>query len=91
MSFSFGFSGDDIDDDVEGEDQDALAKEMSTHTISDGEHLSVPVFQPKRHSLEELVSFYSSLIVDLENKSSIPVFIRPASCVLLHVFFLTAL
>jgi hypothetical protein len=91
MSFSFGFSGDDIDDDVEAEDQDALAKGMSTHTISDGEHLSVPVLQPKRHSLEELVSFYSSLSVDLEDKSSIPVFIRPALCVLLHVFFLTAL
>ncbi|EXJ57177.1 hypothetical protein A1O7_07524 [Cladophialophora yegresii CBS 114405] len=56
MSFSFGFSGEDIEDDGEVQEQDALAKGMSTHTISDGELSGVPVLLPKRHSLEELLA-----------------------------------
>ncbi|KIW65765.1 hypothetical protein PV04_07992 [Phialophora macrospora] len=65
MSFSFGFSGDDIEDEDggEAEEQDTLAKGMSAHTISDGEQqLIVPVLQPKRHSLEELLAFLPSQI-----------------------------
>ncbi|ETI25788.1 hypothetical protein G647_02562 [Cladophialophora carrionii CBS 160.54] len=63
MSFSFGFSGEDIEDDGEIQEQDALAKGMSVHTVSDGEPTSsVPVLLPKRHSLEELLASLPSQI-----------------------------
>ncbi|OCT54135.1 hypothetical protein CLCR_00179 [Cladophialophora carrionii] len=76
MSFSFSFSGEDIEDDGEIQEQDALAKGMSVHTISDGEPTSsVPVLLPKRHSLEELLASlpsqisYNSLSVSPQSSS----------------------
>ena len=57
MSFSFGFDGDDIEADGEGEEQDALTNHISGYTISDTDEKSLMYgTQPKRHTLEELVS-----------------------------------
>ena len=53
MSFSFGFSGDDIEDD--GEDE--LVDDMSKHQIS--EHAKsnvVATLEPKKHTFQEMVS-----------------------------------
>jgi hypothetical protein len=55
MSFSFGFSGDDIEDE-ETEQPDGLAKDLSKTTISEPEQPETHIMRPKRHSLEELVS-----------------------------------
>ena len=52
MSFSFGFNGDDIED----EGQEDLAQDMSKTTISPSEDSNIHALPPKRHSLEELVS-----------------------------------
>ncbi|EHY53968.1 hypothetical protein HRR83_004614 [Exophiala dermatitidis] len=71
MSFSFGFSGDDIEDDGEtepqhdcGGDAHALVKDMTKHSISDAEN-EVPrpkTIEPKRHSLAELLESLPSQI-----------------------------
>jgi hypothetical protein len=57
MFFSFGFSGDDIDQEAKDVEDAALVQDLSEHTInepsdSSGRH-GVP---PKRHTIEELVS-----------------------------------
>lgn len=57
MSFSFGFSGDDIDDGGQVHDEDTLADDMSKHNLSDMDQDGSLAIPPKRHSLEELVSF----------------------------------
>lgn len=59
MSFSFGFGGDDIDDDGENEEQTGLVHEMVKHSIS--ETTTHPSIEPITHTLRELVSFRSSL------------------------------
>lgn len=56
MSFAFGFSGDDIEDDGE----EGLSTEMSKHTISEGGGLDVASIQPKVHSLEDLVRLFAA-------------------------------
>jgi protein-histidine N-methyltransferase len=50
MSFSFGFSGDDIDADDEDE---SLSKDLAKCSIAD----KPPPFPAKRHDLKDLVSF----------------------------------
>ncbi len=55
MSFSFGFNGDDIEDDENPEEQDALVGQISDYTISDAEGKHTATLPPQRHSLEELV------------------------------------
>lgn len=53
MSFSFGFSGDDIEDDGE----DGLVDDMVKHQISEQPTSAVvATLQPKRHSFKDLVS-----------------------------------
>ncbi|KAL2436794.1 hypothetical protein ABEF95_014163 [Exophiala dermatitidis] len=71
MSFSFGFSGDDIEDDGEtepqhnvGGDAHALVTDMTKHSISDADS-EVPrpqTIEPKRHSLAELLESLPSQI-----------------------------
>jgi hypothetical protein len=60
MSFSFGFSGDDIeDDDGDVPDADtALATDMSRQAISDADHANVTAVPPRRHTFDELVSWH---------------------------------
>lgn len=58
MSFSFGFSGDDIEDDGQNEEQaGGPVNEMLKHSIS--EHTAAPfqTIEPNVHTLRELVSF----------------------------------
>lgn len=54
MSFSFGFSGDDIEDDGDNESQGGLVDEMVKHSIS--ESTASHTIEPNTHSLRELVS-----------------------------------
>ncbi|EXJ88171.1 hypothetical protein A1O1_05099 [Capronia coronata CBS 617.96] len=63
MSFSFGFSGDDIEDDG-GETQiaETLSREMSKHNISNINLEKSHVIEPKRHALEDLLSSLPSQI-----------------------------
>ena len=57
MSFAFGFSGDDIEDEGFEEQDAALANDLSKTSISGLEEDShAQTVQPKRHSLQELVS-----------------------------------
>ena len=59
MSFSFGFSGDDIDPDVEEQDQSEIHGTEGAHTVP----LEAPMVQAKSHELGELVgkkSYYAS-------------------------------
>jgi hypothetical protein len=59
MSFTFGFNGDDIEDDEKNheEQDDALVGQISDYTISDQnlESKHTATLPPQRHSLEELV------------------------------------
>jgi hypothetical protein len=59
MSFTFGFNGDDIEDDGKNhqEQDDALVGQISDYTISDQDPESkhAATLPPQRHSLEELV------------------------------------
>ncbi|KIW47631.1 uncharacterized protein PV06_00310 [Exophiala oligosperma] len=63
MSFSFGFGGDDIEDD-EGnqEGQVALTGKISSCTITDKVASQAQTILPKRHSLEDLLSSIPSQI-----------------------------
>ncbi|KIV89870.1 hypothetical protein PV10_07238 [Exophiala mesophila] len=74
MSFSFGFSGDDIEDDGE----DGLVDDMSKHQIS--EHATsnvIATLQPKKHALQEmLLSIPSQLSY---NTLRIPIPLPPSS------------
>lgn len=49
MSFAFGFSGDDIEN--ESDNDDSLVQQVENYSID-----ATPLIQPKRHSLQELVS-----------------------------------
>ncbi|KIW92092.1 uncharacterized protein Z519_07076 [Cladophialophora bantiana CBS 173.52] len=67
MSFSFGFSGDDIEDDgEEAQEHEALASRLSEYTLSDPGKKSPPhsiiAVHPERHSLEELLASLPSQI-----------------------------
>jgi DNA integrity scanning protein DisA with diadenylate cyclase activity len=57
MSFSFGFSGDDIDNDAEDAEHTKQVNDMSKQNIKEPTEIAssygVP---PKKHTLEELVS-----------------------------------
>ena len=55
MSFSFGFSGDDIEDE-EGDENDTIANSLSKTTLSESEQAGYQGMPPRRHTLEELVS-----------------------------------
>lgn len=68
MSFSFGFSGDDIENDGE---QDDLADEMSKHAISESQMSSVDSIEAKAHSLQELVSLNIVQEVSKASKMSV--------------------
>lgn len=61
MSFSFGFTGDDIEDDGPNEDQAGLVNEMLKHSISEPAAPTPQTIEPSIHTLRELVSFYSLL------------------------------
>lgn len=62
MSFSFSFSGDDIEDEFEPdvEEHEVLANNLSEVSISESK-LNTHVHPPKNHSFEELVSSTSAL------------------------------
>ncbi|KAK5052594.1 hypothetical protein LTR84_002459 [Exophiala bonariae] len=60
MSFSFGFSGDDIEDDSGSEEQAGLVDEMVKHSIS--ESTTSHSIKPKTHSLRELLQHIPSQI-----------------------------
>ncbi|EXJ74249.1 uncharacterized protein A1O5_02545 [Cladophialophora psammophila CBS 110553] len=67
MSFSFGFSGDDIEDDgEEAQEHEALASRISEYTLSDPGKSSPPhsniTVHPERHLLEELLASLPSQI-----------------------------
>ncbi|KAK5549993.1 hypothetical protein LTR23_000285 [Exophiala sp. CCFEE 6169] len=66
MSFTFGFNGDDIEDDEQNheEQDDALVGQISDYTISDQdlESKHSATLPPQRHSLEELLSSLPSQI-----------------------------
>jgi hypothetical protein len=57
MSFSFGFSGDDIEDDGQNEEQAGLVNEMLKHSISEHAAPTSETIEPRIHTLRELVSF----------------------------------
>lgn len=57
MSFAFGFSGDDIEEDEEdSHEQDVLAGKVSKYTISDPDHQHTKTIPPRWHAFEDLVS-----------------------------------
>ena len=56
MSFSFGFSGDDIEIDEHGEEQDTGGHRAFRGSIAENGNLKTNIVAPKRHTLEELVS-----------------------------------
>ncbi|KIW16960.1 hypothetical protein PV08_04151 [Exophiala spinifera] len=63
MSFSFGFAGDDIeDDDADQQDQVSLTGKISSCTINDKDALQPQTLAPKRHSFEDLLSSLPSQI-----------------------------
>ncbi|KAJ9615629.1 hypothetical protein H2200_001704 [Cladophialophora chaetospira] len=62
MSFSFGFSGDDIDDEGQDDDHGDLAHEISKTRISDLEQSNTRVLPPKRHSFKDLLASLPSQI-----------------------------
>ncbi|KIY03342.1 uncharacterized protein Z520_00033 [Fonsecaea multimorphosa CBS 102226] len=63
MSFSFGFSGDDIEGEGDATEHEALTSQISQYTLSDSvkspAHIAV---QPERHSLGELLASLPSQI-----------------------------
>lgn len=67
MSFTFGFSGDDIEDGQENEkgneNSDTLPDELSKWRISDSKQNLTHTIPPQRHSLDELVGDPSSTVV----------------------------
>ncbi|KIW23284.1 uncharacterized protein PV07_11495 [Cladophialophora immunda] len=63
MSFSFGFSGDDIEDDGESQEHEALASKISEYTLSEpGKSPPHATIQPQSHSLAELLASLPSQI-----------------------------
>ncbi|KAI1618553.1 hypothetical protein EDD37DRAFT_647346 [Exophiala viscosa] len=56
MSFAFGFTGDDIEDEEDTQEQDVLAAKVSNYKISDPDHQPVETIAPKWHSFEHLLS-----------------------------------
>ncbi|EXJ86968.1 hypothetical protein A1O3_03922 [Capronia epimyces CBS 606.96] len=62
MSFSFGFSGDDIDDEGGIHDQDTLVGDISKYSIADANHEESHTIEPRRHSLTELLASLPSQI-----------------------------
>ena len=58
MSFAFGFSGDDVEDDGCVQEEAALVADVSRYSISDPQKTDSCRVEPKKHSLIELVSAY---------------------------------
>lgn len=56
MSFSFRFSGDDIENDGQNEEQTGLVSEMLKHSISEHAAPNSETIEPSIHTLRELVS-----------------------------------
>ncbi|OAL21075.1 hypothetical protein AYO20_11428 [Fonsecaea nubica] len=62
MSFSFGFSGDDIEVDGQATEHEALTNKISECALSDSRESPQNTVEPKRHSLEELLASLPSRV-----------------------------
>ncbi|KIW83642.1 hypothetical protein Z517_02888 [Fonsecaea pedrosoi CBS 271.37] len=62
MSFSFGFSGDDIEDDGQATEHEALTNKISECALSHPRESPQNTVEPKRHSLDELLASLPSQI-----------------------------
>ncbi|KIV85754.1 hypothetical protein PV11_01414 [Exophiala sideris] len=75
MSFAFGFSGDDIEDEDDLQEQDVLATKVSNYKISDEDQQSAKTIPPKWYSFEDLLSSLPSQL----SYNTVTVHTRPAA------------